>query len=252
MPIKFNDIRHKIANIIATGTVSFGLTQHEVCIGGAGGLLSQVPALGSAGQVLTSNGAGADPSWQAGGTVADPDVWLSGLMYPSGLGFTAVQETIPRVLCSFAQSLTSGTPRIQAIALPAGKSIGHMAAIVGSTAELGGTHGWYALLDNTFKVIAVTADQVGAAVWSPINTPIPLAFTAPALTAYRGIYYAVVCVTATTMPNLAAYAAGTNASAVTPAPALSGLGALQNTPPALGATVAITGIADVGIWAAAG
>lgn len=252
--MKFNDIRHKIADVVATGTATFGLTQHEVCIGGAGGLLAQVPSLGNAGQVLTSNGAAADPSWQAAaaGGPGDPDVWLTGLMYPSGLGYTVVQETVPRILCTGAGAVTSGTARIMAIPLPAGKTIGHMATIVAGTAEAGGTHGWYALLDNTFKVLAVTADQVGATVWSPINTAIPLAFTAPVVTAYRGIYYAAVSVTATTPPNLASFGGATNTAAVTVAPQLSGLGPLQQTPPAIGSTLNIASPTNLGLWFAAG
>ena len=57
-------------NIATTGagsTVTIdvaGTTQYAVQVGSAAGALSSL-ALGNAGEVLTSNGAGADPSWQA-------------------------------------------------------------------------------------------------------------------------------------------------------------------------------------------
>ena len=55
-------------------TLAFAsLTQHSVLLGGGTGAPGMVSGLGNAGQVLTSNGPGADPTWQAtsGGTVTD-------------------------------------------------------------------------------------------------------------------------------------------------------------------------------------
>jgi len=49
-----------------TGAVNIDYaTQYAVTIYGANGALSEVSSIGNAGEVLTSNGAGADPSWQA-------------------------------------------------------------------------------------------------------------------------------------------------------------------------------------------
>ena len=40
------------------------VTQHNVLLGGASNAVSEIGAVGTAGQVLTSNGAGSNPSWE--------------------------------------------------------------------------------------------------------------------------------------------------------------------------------------------
>lgn len=70
------------ANISTAGsgnTVAIGIsgtTNHAVQIGNAGGSLTSVVGVGTAGQVLTSNGVGVDPTWQnsvAAGLIFDGD-----------------------------------------------------------------------------------------------------------------------------------------------------------------------------------
>lgn len=180
-----------------------------------------------------------------------PDVWLSGLSYPTGLGYTVQGETFPRILAQQPNSLNSATPRFTAINLAKGLTLTRMTMVVGNTPESGGTHGWYALLDVTGKVIAVTADQTGAAAWSPINTPVTLAFTASYKTTYRGVYYAMISVTGTQPPNIAGYAAGALAGAAGLAPVLGGLGTASSAPPALGTVIPLTAAA-VGLYAIVG
>jgi hypothetical protein len=58
------------------GTGLTSVTQYEVMIGGASNALAQVSGVGTTGQVLTSNGTGAAPTWQAasGGSLTAPTV----------------------------------------------------------------------------------------------------------------------------------------------------------------------------------
>lgn len=250
MPVHFRNYTAAIRRAIGSGQ-GVGLAPHQVVIGNASGGLGQVAGAGTAGQVLTSAGPGADPSFQAaGGGPADKDVWLSGLALPTGLGYTVQAETYPRVLANGATTLTNGTPNFTAICMPAGLTLTRMTMVTGNIAQAGGTHGWYALLDVTGKVVAVTADQTGAAVWSPINSPITLPFTASYTTSYRGVYHAMICTTSGTDPNIADI--GPSTGTVTLAPVLGGLGpTLLFTPPALGTILALTA-AQLALYACTG
>jgi hypothetical protein len=251
MPVHFRNYTAAVRRVIGGG-LNLGLTPHQVLIGNTSGGIGQVTGTGTAGQVLASNGPGADPTFQApSGGPADKDVWLSGLALPTGLGYTVAAETFPRILASQAISLTSGSPRFTAICLPAGLTLSRMTMVTGNLAESGGTHGWYALLDVTGKVVAVTADQAGATTWSPINSPVTLPFTAAYTTTYRGVYIAMACTTATSNPNLAGIGPSTGTAAL--APVLGGLGpAGLNTPPALGTVISPLSAGAVGLYAAAG
>lgn len=164
---------------------------------------------------------------------APPDqVWYSGLISPTtGVVF----ETFPRDLANSVRSAgTSGTLYARAIPLPAGQKVSNLTAVVGATAEAGGTHGWYALMDNTMKVQAVSADQTGAAVWAA-NAALTLPMGTPYTTTYSGLYYVGICVVATTMPVFNGTAAMT--TGLTPLLAGSSSTA-QTTPPTVGTTMA--------------
>jgi len=117
----------------------------------------------------------------------------------------AVAATMPRTRATTALStLTSGTLYVTAIGIQAGVTVKKATFFTNTTAKTGGTHGWYVLLDNNLKVIAVTADQTDATtVWGAVSTGYPLSFTASAITQYSGIYYAGVMVAETsgTMPT---------------------------------------------------
>jgi len=87
-----------------TGTVNvtYG-TQYNVLLYGASGALSEVGSVGTSGQVLTSNGAGANPSWQAAATGGAGGLTGRGpYIYDSSFisGFISI----------FQQELTGGTP----------------------------------------------------------------------------------------------------------------------------------------------
>jgi len=119
--------------------------------------------------------------------------------------YGTIARSFPRFLCLSADPLPStGVGLYRQLILPGGLTAGAMTALTASTAKLGGTHGWYAITDMNLNVLAVTADQTDAATtWGTTYTPQKLPFTAPLTTAYTGIYYAAICVTATTMPNIA-------------------------------------------------
>src|SRR5262249_20327080 len=78
-----------------TGTVTNtggALTSHGVVLGAGGNDEKALVSLGTTGQVLTSNGAGADPSWQAAGsgTVTHSGTLTSGQLI-IGNGGTSVK-----------------------------------------------------------------------------------------------------------------------------------------------------------------
>ena len=125
---------------------------------------------------------------------------LSLLVAPAG----ATGETIPfRQAYSDSGALVSGTLYCASVPLPSGTVVSNLTFVIGNTAEAGGTHGAYLLLDNTRTVRAVSADQVGATTWSPANVPLTLPMAAPFTTTYTGRYYVCVYVTATTPPSFA-------------------------------------------------
>src|SRR5215469_12481946 len=92
--IAAKNTKQQVWTVSQGGTGDSSLTPFAVLCGGTSAVnpVQQVSGLGTAGQVLTSNGAGALPSWQAagGGGPADRDVWLSGLGLPTGFGYTVL------------------------------------------------------------------------------------------------------------------------------------------------------------------
>ena len=108
-------------NVVAAGAAGGGtvthtgtLTAHFVVLGNGTGDIKVVAAIGTAGQVLTSNGAGVDPSFQtpSGGTLAsDTDVSITApangdlLTYDSGAG---KWENKPPLTEAFAASVGDG------------------------------------------------------------------------------------------------------------------------------------------------
>lgn len=114
-----------------------------------------------------------------------------------------VAATVPRSQVTAVQgAMASGTVYLMAIGLNAGTPVGHCMMMTGTTAKLGGTHGWYVLCDKNLSVLAVTADQTDPATqWGAASTPYPLAFTSQYIATYSGLYYVGVMVAATTMPT---------------------------------------------------
>lgn len=193
---------------------------------------------------VTRGAEGTTPVAHASGFTVKQAVTAGGLGY-IGMGTSvwtapaaAQAETFPRILCSSAQALTSGTLTVTAIALPQYMTLSSIAMSTKGTAKTGGTHGWYVLLDSSRVVRMVTADQTDAAtVWGTTNTLYSLA-TNSYTTTYTGLYYLGVCVVATGMPNIETAGAGGSAGVVGAAPILCGTSSTgQTTPPSVGATM---------------
>lgn len=165
---------------------------------------------------------------------------------PGGAGLSlqvaptgATGETIPFRECpGDSGSLVSGTLFCFSIALLAATLVSNITMVIGNTAEVGGTHGAYLLIDNTRKVVAVSADQTTNA-WAPANTPLTLAMGTPFTTLYTGRYYACVYQVATTPSSFAASSNVILGGVSGILPVLSGTSSAGlTTPPALGSTVA--------------
>lgn len=180
-----------------------------------------------------------------------PDVWISGICYPTGLGYTVLGESFPRILASANYPFTNVTPRFTAIELAAGLTISRMTLITGNTAQIGGTHGWYALTDSAFKVLAATADQTST-FWNATHTPFTLPFTGSVTTAYRGVYYVFASVSGNTEPAFVGLPAPISGAA-TAAPILGGTGSATQPLPAVGSTLgSLSTVSPVGLYACVG
>ena len=111
----------------------------------------------------------------------------------------AVAETYPRRLATDeSPNLTSGMLTCSALALPHGTEISALTMITGHVGGSGVTHGWYAILDHTATIIAVSEDQLTTP-W-PASTAVTLDMIEPVTTTTGGIYYAGVMVTASGLP----------------------------------------------------
>lgn len=160
----------------------------------------------------------------------------------------ATGETAPRRTATgtSAATLVSGTVYVNLIQLAAGTPVNSVslytaAAAVATAASI--THGWYALLNSAFGVVAVSADQIApAAFLSVINTEYNLAVLgaggAAYLATYTGAYYIAesVSISAGAMPQFAVSGSTGTGVGTTP-PILSGPAGTQAAPPAIGATL---------------
>jgi hypothetical protein len=163
-----------------------------------------------------------------------------------------IARTIPRsVITGSGSAVLTSTVYVRSIPLPAGLVATNLAFHIGTTAEAGGSHGWYALLDANLNVLAVTADQTGATFFAASTfTPLPLAsrFVVP----QTGLYYAALCITATTMPTVGSGANIAAGLSVNPAPSMAGTAGAGTTPPTVGTQVnggAIAGAGfNLGAW----
>ncbi|HDZ25433.1 hypothetical protein LCGC14_0457060 [marine sediment metagenome] len=136
------------------GAISFpnaSLTEHGVMIGGASGLLATT-AVGNAAQVLTSNGAGNDPTFQApasggGGTLGTPQLTTSGTTKL----FTGISSSAKMILFNLDQVSLSA---VDELTLQIGDAGGLEAAgYVGVTEDrTGGSATW-----NTFAQLSVSS-----------------------------------------------------------------------------------------------
>lgn len=154
--------------------------------------------------------------------------------------------TMPRnVVANACSALTSGVLYLRAIGIQAGVLCTNLTFVTNTAAKTGGTHGWYVLLDNNYKVLAVTADQTDpATVWGTASTAYPLAFGTAYRTTRSGLYYVGVMVaeSAGTMPTFSGSTTSVAAGINGITPVLAGSSStVQTTPPAIGATMQTIG-----------
>lgn len=164
--------------------------------------------------------------------------WPSALLAPSG----TVAETFPRLLGLNSVQPTTGLVQFQPVALLAGQVVTNLVAVTGSAAGGAPTHGWYALLDSTGKVLAVSADQASG--WQAVDTEFPLAMGSPFTVTTTGLYYTALSITAAVECNLVCLGTyrGSAAGQVTK---LAGTAGTVNAPPAVGSTLTLTATTNV-------
>jgi hypothetical protein len=153
----------------------------------------------------------------------------------------SLAQNFPRNLITTNHAVAAtGIPIGMLISLSRGQVLTGAGVQVGATIKAGGTHGWLALADSTYAVLAVSADQTDAATtFHTANKVQSLPFSATYTVAADGDYYVVYCITAgTTMPTLNG-ATAMIASGVANAdlPPVVGTFGSQPAPPALAASL---------------
>lgn len=160
--------------------------------------------LANAGTVPTTNPTGGAIVYARNGGILtrDPNGTVTPLVAGPETAATtgALAESIPRTQVSASSAFTSGNLLIQSIYLPAGVSVGHIGFGTGTIAGATMTHWWAALLDNTYKQQAHSADQTSGAIG--LSTWFNLAMATPFVTTYSGTYYLGLMIAASTMPTI--------------------------------------------------
>jgi hypothetical protein len=139
----------------------------------------------------------------------------------------ALFETSSRSGAVMASSApVSGVLYLTAIVLPAGLTIGHLAASSDSVAASTPTHYWFALYDSALNQLAATADQTTTAWGTFTLKSLAIATTAQGAqstftTTYTGVHYFGIMETATTSASIAGFKP-TNTGGIALAPVYAG------------------------------
>lgn len=237
------DGKHAVHAVQGGGTgaavhaVSQASTAPAILAQGAGDLLNLLNASATS-QFKVDNSGNATIAGKAtvsgglavsGGTgLTGTKAWLYQYLEPAGALMSSVDGRMSA--SSTSATLTTGT--VYAFALPgeSGVLLSNL-TLVSLTAEATGTHAWCGIADNTGKVLAISADNTGAAYFAA-NTAVTTALATPVTTTYTGLYYAFVCVVASgTMPTFAAAPAFTHAAIATVPPIICGTALTSQTTP---------------------
>lgn len=154
----------------------------------------------------------------------------------------ALVETIPRHSANASQAAsTSGRMQFMSMQLPMGMKITNLTFSTGATAPTGLSHGWYVLMDNTFKVLATTADQT-TGVWTGTNAATTIALTSPFTTTYTGLHYVGWMVASTGTGSMQGGTGSISAGVGATTPMLCGISNTTTftTPPTVGTTLTMT------------
>ena len=128
-----------------------------------------------------------------------PGVPRSSLLLPTAVKAASLGRNTGSA--SGLASLTSGRQSFQLIYLEAGTPVTNLTFSSWTTALAAGTNQWFSLYDINRIKLAVTADDTSAA-WNAFTTK-TLALSAPYMVTASGLYYAGICVVASTVPSLA-------------------------------------------------
>jgi hypothetical protein len=163
---------------------------------------------------------------------------LSNYLMPTG----ATAETFPfRWTSGTPGSASNSVPYLVAIGLPSGLAVNNLTFVV-SAAAVTVTNGWYALLNSSLQVLAVSAAQ-GSGQWgstAQASCAVTLAMGTPYTTSAAGLYYCAVSTTAATNAKFMVSGAW-NTTPVTVPPVLCGfMSTAQAAPPGLSATLSGT------------
>lgn len=171
---------------------------------------------------------------------------LSLLAAPSG----AKAESFSRLTGSgyVPSTFVSGTVYASLFPMPGGLPVSQMGIMIGSAAATV-THAWIGLVDSGLVVRAISADTPGASQLTAGFDAVPMAMTGLYTVPASGDYYAIACIVAGTMPQIAGNSMVT--SPTTTAPIVCGSSQTgQTTPPALGSTIpALTGASGFHFYA---
>lgn len=170
-----------------------------------------------------------------GGDLRGSKAWLYQYLEPAGTVWASQDGRSSA--SAVGAALATGTVYCFAAPIEAG-AVTTSITLVSLTAEGTGTHAWVGVADNTNKVLAVSADNTGAAYFAA-NTAVTTAMTAPFTHTYTGLHYVFVCVVASvTMPTFAAAPALAHAALSTVPPILCGTALTgQTTPPAVNSSL---------------
>jgi hypothetical protein len=130
--------------------------------------------------------------------------------------------------------LTSGTPRCSMLGFAKPTKVTALHFVTGTTAAITPTHWWVAITDSAGVVVAVSADQLTAALAA--STAFSVSFAVPQ-TLPAGRYYAALMVVAGTVPTLIGLTGIYNTIAIAPVTDSNSGTTGQTTAPALGATL---------------
>lgn len=166
------------------------------------------------------------------GHVHPEKAWDSLLIAPSG----ALAETFPRWLASSPVTPSSGTTYVTAISLPKGIVVGNITLASHTAGSSSTTHSWFALLDSTGLVLAVSADGGTANIGG--GAYVTKAMTSPYTVTAAGLFYIAQSVTASSMCNWCG--AGPLSSIAQRTPTLCGTATNSAAPPTVGTTLTIT------------
>lgn len=158
-----------------TMTSSAVLTQYQVVLGGgAGGAPNVVSGTGTSGQVLTSNGAGASPTWQtvaASGDITDviAGTGLTGgsttgsatLNVDAGLGANKIPQIGGSALTANSVILSNGTGNLTSSSLSNGQILIGSTGVAPVAANISGTASQILVTNGSGSITLSTPQNIG-------------------------------------------------------------------------------------------